>query len=249
MKKKSVLFVAAILTVFGIKQSQADVLYSDDFNSYANGNLDVQGGWLSQSASNSTPVQVSGGAISLDQGSGSREDVNHPLGATMGIGDTWYYSFDATVTGDSSLVYFAMFLQGASNFEGKLFVAPSTVGSDFVFGITGSASSAPTTWGTGLSFGTDYKVVVSFDYDTEVSTLWVNPTSVSSTSVNNTGTFQDPATAIAFRQATGATSVETIDNLIVGTTFADVVPTPEPTTLALAAVGGLAGLAAIRRKR
>lgn len=246
--KKFVVVSLLSFGLWGIGQSQASVLFSDNFNSFSPGNLVGQGSWAAHSAAGVTPVQVSGGTISLDQGAGSREDVNHVLGATMGPGDTWYYSFDATVSADSSLVYFAMLLQGTSNFEGKLFVAPFA-GSDFTFGVSGSASTGETTWATGLNFGTTYKVVVSFNYDTEVATLWVNPTSQASTSINNTGSFQDAATAIAFRQATGSTSVQQIDNLIVGTTFNDVVPVPEPSTLALGLVGGFAGLVALRRKR
>jgi hypothetical protein len=249
MKKIVILSLLAVNSLILSNISQASVLFSDNFSSYTNGNLVGQGGWAAFSAAGSTPVQVSGGSISLDQGAGSREDVDHDLGATLGTGDTWYYSMNVDVTANSSLVYFAMFLQGTGNFEGKLFVAPSTVGGDFVFGITGSASAAPTTWGTGLSFGTDYQIVVSYDFDTTNATLWVDPTSQSSTSVSNIGSFDDAATAIAFRQGTGSTSIQTIGNLIVGTTFGDVTPAPEPSSIALATLGGLGYLIALRRKR
>lgn len=249
MKKTIILSFLAANSLVLSNISQADVLFSDNFNSYTNGNLVGQGGWAAHSAAGANPVQVSNGSIAIQQPSGSAEDVNHSLGATLGAGDTWYYSMNVDVTSSSTLVYFAMLLQGTGNFEGKLFVAPSTVGGDFVFGITGSASTAPTTWATGLSFGSDYQVVVAYDFDTTNATLWVDPTSQSSTSVNNTGSFDDAATAIAFRQSGGG-SVETIDNVIVGTTFDDVVPTgtPEPSSIALAALGGMGCLFMLRRK-
>ena len=87
MKKIVVLFVLSFV-LLGINQSQANILFSDNFNSYSPGNLVGQGGWAAHSAAGLTPVQVSGGTISLVQGSGSREDVNHDLGAIMGAGDT-----------------------------------------------------------------------------------------------------------------------------------------------------------------
>ena len=250
--KKIVALSVLSFGLLGINQSRADILFSDNFNSYSPGNLVGQGSWAAHSGAGAKPVQVSGGAITLQQSAGSGEDVNHALGATMGAGNTWYYSFDVTASGSSAEVYFAMFLQGTSNFEGKLFVEPFA-GSDFTLGISGSASTGPTTWGTGLSFGTDYRVVVAFNYDTKLASLWVNPTSEASPSVSNTGSFQDAATAIAFRQATPTSnSSQIIDNLVVATSFQEAltgVSVPESSSLALILIGGLAGLVALRRKR
>jgi hypothetical protein len=244
MKKFVVLSVLSF-GLLGINQSQANILFSTNFNGYANGNIVGQDNWAAHSGSGSLPVQVVNGAFVLNQGSGSREDVNHGLGATMGAGDTWYYSFDVSVSGGNTSVYFAMFLQGTTIFDGRLYVT-SFSGSDFTFGIGGS--SLGPTWASGFSFNTVNKIVVSYDYTSKNATLWVNPTSSGSTSITyNTG-YSDAVTAIAFRQAAG-NSVETIDNLVVGTTFNDVVPVPEPSTVALGLVGGLAGLVALRRKR
>jgi hypothetical protein len=248
MKKIVVLSVLSLFIV-GIPQSRASILYSDNFNSFSDGNLVGQGSWTAHSGAGSIPVLVSGGAISLNQGSGSREDVNVPVGATMGVGDTWYYAFDATVSGGSTAVYFAMFMQGTSNFEGKLFIEPFT-GYDFTFGISGGSETV-VNWGSGLTFGTDYRVVVSFNYDTKFSQLWVNPVSMASPSISTTGNFQNAATAFAFRQAAGNSS-QVIDNLVVATSFQEAftgVAVPEPSTFALAIAGGLACLAALRRKQ
>jgi hypothetical protein len=252
LMKKIVVISVLSFGLLGINQSQANILYSDNFDSYTSANLVGQGGWAAHSGAGAKPVQVSGGAISLQQSSGSGEDVNLPLGATMGAGDIWYYSFDLTASGSSAEVYFAMFLQSTSNFEGKLFIEPFS-GSDFTLGISGSASTGPTTWGSGLSFGTDYRVVVGFNYATELATLWVKPTSDASPSISNTGSYQDAATAIAFRQATpSSSSSQIIDNLVVATTFQEAltgVSVPEPSSLVLVLVGGLAGLVAWRRNR
>jgi len=243
--KKIVVVSLLSFVLWGTCHSQAGVLFSANFDGYANGNLVGQDNWAAHSAAGLVPVQVVNGAIVLNQGSGSREDVNHDLGATMGAGDTWYYSFDASVSGGNTSVYFAMFLQGTTSFVGRLYVTPFS-GSDFTFGLGGS--SLASTWASGFSFNTVNKIVVSYDYSSQIATLWVNPTSPSSTSITYNTTFSDAISAIAFRQAAGNSS-QTIDNLVVGTSFNDVVPVPEPSTLALGLVGGLAGLVALRRKR
>jgi PEP-CTERM motif len=250
LMKKIVVLSMLCIGFLGINQSQANILFSDNFNSYSSGNLVGQGGWAAHSAAGLIPVQVSGGAISLVQGSGSREDVNHDLGATMGAGDTWYYAFNVSVSGFSNIVYFASFLQGTANYEGRLFVGPST-GSDFTFGLSGTSSSMVSSWGTPLTYGTPYRVVVSYAFDTQAVSLWVNPVNQASTSISDTGSFQDAVTAISFRQAS-ASNTEVIDNLVVATTFQEAltgVSVPEPSTLALGLLGGLAGLVALRRKR
>jgi hypothetical protein len=92
--------------------------------------------------------------------------------------------------------------------------------------------------------------VVSYAFDTKAVSLWVNPLNQASASISDTSNFQDAVTAIAFRQAS-ASNTEVIDNLVVATTFQEAltgVSVPEPSTLALALVGGLAGLVALRRK-
>ncbi|MDE3068401.1 MAG: hypothetical protein KGJ60_12745 [Verrucomicrobiota bacterium] len=246
MKKLAVL---SLLTVgfMHVNQSRAAALYSTDFNNLANGDLVGQDNWAAYSAAALTPVQISGGEISLAQGSGSREDVERDLGATMGSGDTWFYSFDVAVTGDSSTNYFAMLWQNTTTFDARLFVAPTTEG-DFTFGI-GSGSTVGAEWNSALTFGTTHKVVVGYDFDSTDVTLWVDPASGTSPSVTYTGGSSHPVTAIAFRQATGSSATETIDNLAVGTSFNDVTAAPEPSALALAGAGSLLVWSLHRRRQ
>ena len=249
MNKIVVSLFSGFLSFAVVQTIKADILYSTDFNSYTDGNLVGQDAWAAFSGAGNKPVQVSGGAITLQQSAGSGEDDSHDVGATLGAGSTWYYAMDVTVSSSSSLVYFAGLLQGTANYEGKLFVVPSISGGDFSFGVGGSTSTAPAVWGTGLSFGTTYQVVVGFDFDTSTATLWVDPTSEASSSVSDVGAFQDAATAIAFRQATPTTAnSQVIDNLIVATSFNDIIPVPEPSSLALMACSGVACLLAFRRR-
>jgi hypothetical protein len=209
------------------------------------GSTAATGTWAAHSGAASVPVQVTSTAIVLNQGSGSREDVYVPLGTTITTGQTFYASFDVTVSGGSNTVYFAHFKDGGSGtaFNSRIFITASP-GGDFTFGIGDVGASATATFSTGFSFNTTYKLVVAYHYDSGVSDLWVNPVTESSEKI--TSTDADPSqvmSAFAFRQAAG-NSVQVIDSLMVGTSFNDVVP--EPSCVLLGAFGFL-GL--IRRRR
>ncbi|GAA5481776.1 PEP-CTERM sorting domain-containing protein [Haloferula sargassicola] len=229
-------FLALCSTSFGT------VLLTDDF-SYPDGDLTTSAAWSNHSGSGSF-VQVTSQTITLVQGSGSREDVNASLGITMGAGETYYASFDVTVSGGSTTAYFAHFKDSATGFNGRIFVAAPSSGGDFTFGLSDVGSSPDTTFATDFSFNTSYKLVVSYDYDTGLSELWVNPTSEASPSISSvTADPSQPMEAFAFRQGSG-NSTEVIDNLVVATTFAEVVPEPSITLL-----GGIGLLGLLRRRR
>lgn len=235
------IFGAISLTV------NATVFYGEDF-SYSDGALtnvaaDI---WFAHSGGGSVPVMVSSEEISLVQGGGSREDVNRPTGSTLGAGETWYAGFDVTVSGGSTTTYFAHFLAGTSFFGTRVFVTAPTGGGDFSFGI-GSSSSPQSVWATGLSFDTPHRLVVSYDYDTGDGYLWVDPTQQTDTSIYTTNFIGNAFTSYAFRQSSGD-SVEVIDNLVVGTSFNEVLTIPEPSVFAVGAIG-LVALAVVRRRR
>lgn len=223
---------------------RASVFYTDTF-SYPNGDLTTVASplWVGHSGTG-TFVPVSAGQISLAQGSGSRQDVNRATGSTLGVGETWYAGFDVAVTGGSATAYFAHFISGTSVFGDRLFVTPTT--GDFTFGISQVGAAPDVSWGTALNFGTTYRVVLSYDFDTGVNKLWVNPTMSGDTSIAWTGVASTAFTGFAFRQGSGD-SVQVIDNLVVGTTFNDVVAVPEPASAAMIGLGVIA-LGLLRRQ-
>ena len=166
-----------------------------------------------------------------------------------GTGD-YFLHFDPNV-GDTSLFFDRLFVK-------------STAGG-FLLGWEGTAGGGATVaYGTTvLNLNTTYDVVLAYNYFAATTTsataaLYVNP--ADPTVGNNTpyqtftwsGTTADTNTIgeINLRQGTsGSASALTLDNLIVSESFADVVPTPEPSSVALAVVGGAACFFAWRRKR
>jgi Immunoglobulin domain/Lamin Tail Domain len=178
--------------------------------------------------------------------------TNAPYTATTGT-NVLYASFtvnlQAVPTGNGGF-YFAYFKDTGtgSTFRGRVFaltngVANAAANNTFRLGIANGASSAAVTNTTDLSLGTTYTVVtrlvlpsgVSGNPTNLASTLWVTsaPGSLNEASPSITAT--DATTALtlsnyAFRQPGSATSVSAgaatlaLDNLIIGTSFADVVP-------------------------
>lgn len=236
------LAVAALATVFAAVGSvHADVVLTDNFD-YPDGDLVGNGGWANHSGTGEF-VQVASGAIQLVQGSGSREDVNVAIGATMGAGDVWRYEFDVTVsgTGAATNTYFAHFKDSGSGFNARMFVAAPVAGGDFTFALAEQSGSTPTgTFSNDFVYGQTYRVFAEYNFDLGVSQMWVDSKAngiIASTDAD----IAQPMEAFAFRQAGGNTSM-VIDNLVI-------TAVPEPS--ALAALGAVSCLlvGAGRRRR
>lgn len=227
--------------------AMGSILMSDNFNSYTNGNLVPQGGWAAHSGAGATAIQVNNGTISTVQGSGSREDANRDIGSVMGAGNVWYAGFDVTVTGADPAVttYFAHFRDTGTGFNSRIFVMDGGAGAGtFTFGIGDVAGTPDASFAGSYAYGTTYRVVSSYNFDTGLSQLWISPTTQADPSIMSVSADIGQAmSTYAFRQAAGNTT-QVIDNLAVGTTFADVVPTPGSLSLL-----GLGGLVALRRRR
>ncbi|BBO30986.1 PEP-CTERM sorting domain-containing protein [Lacipirellula parvula] len=230
-------------------------LTSADATSTGTG-ANVSGGlWASHSGTQEFMQAAGGKAIVQMFGT---EDINRATsgGQVLADGDTWYYALKFTVKdmrpeGDIATAigsnYFIHFKDtGTFNFLGRLYVAAPTDLLQDKFTLELSSYSVNGTggqrvrWGTDLSFDTEYTAVVSFtapDDDAGTTTdgyssLWVNPTTESSTSITDTMPHpdlfiqpdRDDVSQIALRQANAGNTqpqVE-IDKLALGDSFADV---------------------------
>ena len=99
-------------------------------------------------------------------------------------------------------------------------------------------------------------IVIKFDTGTKVISMGVfaagaSPSSDSDLTLTGTSAATAGIDNFALRQgsASGTAMGINIDSIIVGTTLPDVVAVPEPSSMPLAAVRGLACLVAVRRRR
>ena len=250
--KKSLPLLAISTITLGSSLS-ASILVQDSFG-YTDGSLVGATGsvWGAHSASGSNAVQVSSGSVLIDNGSSSREDVN--IGFSEVTSGSVFYSLEFSVSDNtaftgSNVQYFAHLR--TSSARGRLSVGARTGTGDFTLGISTSSPSPDAYWGSDLSYNTTYTAVVRYDLDADQSFLWVNPTSEASTMITGSdGSSSQNVSSFAFRQANSSNDeVISVSNLIVGTTFLDVAPVPEPSAYGL--IGGLIvlGFAANRRQR
>lgn len=254
MRSRLTTFFASCVAVTGFLSlspvADATPLYTSSMTAapLAAGNLVGQAGWAAHSGAGSVPIQVGGTGTTLVHGGGSREDANVSF-AAIGVGQTYYFGFDVVVSGLNTPVYFAHFKDTLSDHTVRTFVTPSVPpGSDFTFGLSAAGSSPDLTWATGLDFGTTYRVVGAYTQGTNLNRLWVDPVNEASTSISFTDPSANAVSAFALRQSTGG-STQLISNLVVGTSFGDVVPVPEPSTYALLGGIGAVGSVLYRRRR
>ena len=242
--KKFFTLLALASVLSASNQVQASVLYSDPLTAppLNAGNLVGQDGWTAHSGGGSVPIQVGASGVTLVQGSGSREDASVAF-TPISAGQTYYFGFDVVVTGGNSNAYFAHFKDVATDFTVRTFVAPSTNGGDFSFGLSPDGSSPTNTWATGLTFGQTYRVVGAYSADTRLNRLWVDPTSEVSTSLSAIDPVAAAVAAFALRQTAG-NSTQLVSNLSVGTTWDSVMPnvgTNSPVVTSFDPVSGAAG--------
>jgi len=265
MKKSAAFILAAWLAFSGVSAFAAPTL-SDNFDSYANGNLVGQGSWAQTGATATSPVQVNSGVVTIGN---TGQDIYDPFSSplTLADGQSLYFSVAINVsaaqaTGD----YFMHFTPDAGNsslFYDRLFVKSTTGG--YLLGLEGTAGGgAVVNYGTTvLNLGTSYNVALAYNYSATTATnsvvsVYVNPTDPTfandtaylSTPWGSTNPDTNQIAAVNFRQGSASSAPTlTVDNLVVSQSFADVITVPEPSSLALAAVGGIAFLVSFRRKR
>ena len=270
MKKNVAITVLASVLALSSKNIFATPVISDSFTD-PNGALIGQssqigtGSWTITGASVVNPIQVSSGLVPLaNNGQDVYDQFSSAVSTTSGGSIFAGLDLDVTAaqtTGDYFL-HFCSVAGATSGFYDKVWAKSS--GAGFVLG--SQDNNGTVTYGsTVLTLGTTYRLVTEEDFVSgalnDTFKFYVNPTDLSVAANNTTyltatwsGTTAEASTyaEVNFRQgSSSAAPTETVDNLIVGTAFSDVspAPTPEPSTIALLTLGGVAGLAAIRRKR
>ena len=229
--KKVVFCIATFL--LSATLSGAALLLNDSFSYPAGPLVAVSGGvWVhhSPSGSGTGEVAVASGRVLLNES--NTEDVNARLDGqpypASGTTNVFYASFTVKFTSlpSSGGAYFAHFKNSSSTFRARIWALTSGAALDrFRLGISSTNSSAASATSTlDLRLNTDYIVVTRLVNSNSVTTsqLWINPTAESDSSISiteNAAAFT--VVSYAFRESTGEGALN-IDNLRVGTSFADV---------------------------
>ena len=245
-------YLILALLAFASSNASAASLFSDNFNTYADGSLTtVSGGIWANHSGTALQVDVLSGAVNLT--ATESEDVNALISGGPYTSGLLYYSLTVnfSVLPAGAGGYFANFKDATTRFRARLFatIVGATPGF-YRLAINNGSTPISATFGTDLSLGSTYQAVLRYDAGAVATTLWVDPTLETDPSVTATdGVTGIGVSAIALRQSTATGSgmgTLTADNVLVATSFAEVVP--EPSSIMLVSLGGLLGLFRLRRK-
>jgi hypothetical protein len=235
--KKITTFV--ILSFFAAISARATVLFHDTLN-YPNGCIETDGLWYAYTpATPHLDAFVTNDLLILNQN--NSDSVAAPSNNfTNTPGNTIVYaSFTINVSSlpTASGGYFANFKDTTNDYVGHVFIATkgTVVPGTYRLGIDNAATSSSATgvafFPLDLATGITYQVVCSYDVNTSDpypnSTLWVNPVTINDYNVYGTDLVTNPLQAnivisqVAFSQYANQ-GVTAIGNVIVGTTFSDV---------------------------
>jgi len=230
----------AVFMVLAIT-AEAVVLFSDSFD-YPDGALVTVSTnlWSHHSGSVTGEVTVASGRVLLSEA--NTEDVHALLTGqpypASGATNVFYAGFKVkfTTLPSESGTYFAHFKDAGNGFRARIWALTSgSAPGRFRLGLSSTSNAVVSvTCSLDLRLNTDYIVVTRLVNSNSVSTLWINPTAETDTSVSTSeGVSTFTVAGYAFREATDE-GVLSVDNLKIGTTFADIIgsgPVAEPPTI------------------
>jgi hypothetical protein len=245
-----------------IQSARAQLLFSEAFNydpGVLGGNVNP-GNSTAWSAGNSGLTIVSGNltyAGLADQGGNELQIANGSAGtifntfANQTSGQVYYSFLFNPTAADSANNYFTALNPGTSTPNGGSDAINAYFYGDGHIRLRAAAQSATAGTGPVLTVGMTYLIVEEIDLAAKTASLWVDPDSSTFGSAAPTATATlsgITATAVdnvGFKAQSAAGGPYLVDNLLIGTTWADVTPAaaPEPSTLALAGLS-LIGLTA-----
>lgn len=231
MSKKSKSILLAAITALTAVAAQGAVIFQDNFT-YSDGSLTNGSGgiWFYHSVS-ANELNVVSGQAQVVAGSGSDASANlvgapypsNSLTAALYVKCTINVTALPTATG-THVIHLKDSGSGTS-FRARVGLnTTGAAGGSYRVGIANTGSTYNNI-ATDLSLNTTYTIVIRYVLATGASTIWLAPADETSSSVTasdavNIGTAMS---CVSLRQATGGGTV-LVDDLVVGTTFADVVP-------------------------
>ena len=246
--KKVYIVISLLALVFGV---QGQVMVYDGFD-YTAGDLGTNGGWVPRStgtdiqviADNLTYAGYANSVGNAAQFSTSLGGKDPQLAFSAQTTGTVYASFLLKVTDVSGATSprYSFGLSNAAdpatssgNYTACLYIKASTGG--YQIGINRGTTDTDTQWASAeYTLNDVVLVVVSYDITNQVSKIWINPASTSfgassspaetasAIAGNFPGTNSNTIASVFFRQTNTQNPVMVLDELRIGTTWADVTP-------------------------
>jgi hypothetical protein len=264
--------IGVIIGFAVVANSRAAVYISDDFSTFANGNLVGQNSWAQGPGASATlPLQVASGLVVIPGAQAAdNQDAYKNVGAGIpqpGSGTTTVYvALSLAVQSAPGVPPFASpsyFLAlttaiGGGGFANFRLTAEDNGGGTYILGarVTGQGTDPFTFGGGALTYGVTNEIVIEADMSQGGNSsmrVFVNPINLLSPYLTHPmGVGATDPTGIGslnisqFASATVGNVGATIDHLIVADTFGEVIP--EPSTVVLVGMS-LVGMLALRRRQ